>query len=75
MTNKTRNLLWLCWFYSFTVFVYVIGMQMLNPGSVYWPVAVWLPIRMDFFGEAGFILSIIFAAAAILTNNNENARK
>jgi len=48
---------------------------MSDPGSMYWPVALWLPIRMDYFGEAGFIVSFIFAAAAILTNNNENATK
>lgn len=75
MNDKIRNLLWLCCFYSFTIFVYVIAMQIADPASVYWPVAKWLPIRMDFFGEAGFIISFIFAAAAILTKNNEKISK
>lgn len=45
----------LCW-------TYVIAFQMVNPESVYWPLAVWLPwIRMDYFGETLFIASFIFA--------------
>jgi hypothetical protein len=45
----------LCW-------TYVIVLVMVNPDSVYWPLAVWLPkwVRMDYFGEAGFFASFLF---------------
>ena len=53
----------LCGF-SFVIWAYVIGFQMAHPESVYWKLAVWLPwIRMDYFGEAGFIASFAFALA------------
>ena len=45
----------LCW-------MYVIVLVLVNPGSVYWPLAAWLPkwVRMDYFGEAGFFASFLF---------------
>jgi hypothetical protein len=49
------------WAYSFAIWIYVIVFQYTNPGSVYWPLATWLPIRLDYFGEAGFLSSFLFA--------------
>jgi len=51
------------WMYSFAIWVYVVAFQIVNPMSPYWPVAWWLPVRMDYFGEAAFVLSFIFAVA------------
>lgn len=52
------------WGYCFTVWLYVIAMQLRYPNSVYWPLAVWLPIRLDYLGEGAFILSLISAIIA-----------
>jgi len=49
------------WIYSFAIWVYVVAFQITNPMSPYWPVAWWLPIRMDYFGEIAFMLSFVFA--------------
>jgi len=49
------------WGYSMGVWLYVIAMQLRYPDSVYWPLAVWLPIRLDYLGEAAFVLSFVFA--------------
>jgi len=47
--------------YSFAVWVYVIAFQVVNPDSVYLGLAWWLPIRLDYLGEAAFVLSFVFA--------------
>ena len=49
------------WGYAVAVWLYVIAMQLRYPDSVYWSLAVWLPIRLDYFGEAAFILSFLLA--------------
>ena len=50
--------------FSFAIWTYVIGFQIVHPESVYWQLAVWLPwVRLDYFGEAGFIASFAFALA------------
>ncbi|HKM50776.1 MAG TPA: hypothetical protein VJZ75_06330 [Candidatus Bathyarchaeia archaeon] len=69
-----RRLALLLWGYSFSVWVYVVAMQIRYPDSVYWPFATWLPIRMDFLGEAAFAFSIILASALILTNTRRDQR-
>lgn len=47
--------------YGFLCWMYVIVFQMVNPDSVLWPLAVWLPwLRMDYFGETGIIASFFF---------------
>jgi|SRR5208282_2384563 len=56
-----RNLVAVLWAYSFAIWMYVIAFQFANPHSVYWPLATWLPIRLDYFGEAGFLASFLFA--------------
>jgi hypothetical protein len=56
-----RNLVAVLWVYSFAVWVYVIAFQFSNPNSVYWPLAIWFPMRLDYFGEAGFLASFVLA--------------
>jgi hypothetical protein len=38
---------------------YVIAMQLKYPWSPYDQLAVWVPIRLDYFGEMAFILSMV----------------
>jgi hypothetical protein len=58
-----RKIAAILWFYSFAIWMYVIAFQIVQPKSVFWPLAVWLPrwVRLDYFGEAGFIASFGFA--------------
>lgn len=56
-----RMMVTILWAYSFAIWVYVVAFQIANPMSPYWPVALWLPIRMDYFGEIAFMLSFVFA--------------
>jgi hypothetical protein len=49
------------WAYAFTVWVYVVAMQLRFPDSPYWPLARWLPIRMDYLGELCFLFSFMLA--------------
>jgi hypothetical protein len=49
------------WGYSMAVWLYVIAMQLRYANSVYWPLAVWFPIRLDYLGEIAFVLSFLFA--------------
>ena len=56
-----RTTVAILWMYSFAIWVYVVAFQIVNPMSPYWPVAWWLPIRMDYFGEIAFMLSFVFA--------------
>ena len=56
-----RMAITILWAYSFAIWIYVVAFQIANPRSPYWPVAWWLPIRMDYFGEIAFMLSFVFA--------------
>lgn len=38
---------------------YVVAVQLALPCLLYGPLAEWVPIRLDYFGEAAFILSIM----------------
>jgi len=47
-------------FFSFTIFLYVIAMQIAHPESVNWTAFYWTQwLRMDMFGEIAFILAIV----------------
>jgi hypothetical protein len=61
--------------WSLSVWLYVIAMQLRYPDAVYWPLAVWLPIRLDYLGEAAFILSLIFATITAFFQINRNIRQ
>ncbi len=54
--------------YALLVWLYVIAMQLRFPESVYWPLALWLPIRMDYFGESAFLLSFILVIVVAIRN-------
>ena len=56
-----RTLAALLALYSFAMWIYVVSFQIVVPESVYWPLALWLPIRMDYFGEVSLVMSFIFA--------------
>lgn len=56
------------WGYSVAVWLYVIAMQLRYPNSVTWPLAVWVPIRLDYLGEAAFVLSFAFAMITALVS-------
>ena len=38
---------------------YVVAMQLRRTRLVYYQLAEWVPIRMDYIGEAAFILSMV----------------
>jgi hypothetical protein len=52
--------------YVFVVCIYAVAMQLFYPNSIYRALATWLPIRLDYFGEAAFISSFIVATALIM---------
>ena len=49
------------WGYCIAIWLYVIAYQLRYNSSVYNTLAWWLPIRMDYLGEAAFALSFILA--------------
>jgi len=38
------------------------------------PLATWLPIRLDYFGEAAFVFSFVMATAVAMLNRSLNLR-
>jgi hypothetical protein len=69
-----KNLLLIACGYTFAIWLYVVTMQLFHPESLYWPLATWLPIRLDYFGEAAFILSFTMATAVPMLNTGLNLR-
>ena len=65
---RHKRALIVVWGYAFIVWLYVIAMQLQYPNSVYWPLAVWVPLRMDYLGEIAFISSFILAIGLTLWN-------
>jgi hypothetical protein len=65
--SRVKGLLLIVWGYAFAVWLYVIAMQLFYPDSLYYPVATWLPIRLDYFGESAFFFSFIVSIAVIWT--------
>ncbi len=72
--SRSKGVLLVAWGYAFAVWLYVIAMQLFYPQSIYWPLATWLPIRLDYFGEAAFVFSFIMAAAVTMMNTGLNLR-
>ena len=64
-TTLIRRLSFVLWGYCFAVWLYVVVFQFTSPDSIYDVLVWWLPIRMDYIGEAGFILSFVFALTAV----------
>ena len=63
-TITIRRICVVLWGYCLALWLYVIAFQLIYSGSVYFPLAWWLPIRMDYLGETAFALSFIFALIA-----------
>lgn len=57
--SQMKKFLLILWGYAFAVWIYVITTQFLHPEWIYGPFATWLPIRMDYIGEAAFVASFI----------------
>ncbi len=64
-STKLRRVTIILWLYSLIVWLYVIAMQLRYPESPYWPLAQWVPVRMDYLGEVAFFLSFIFGIVVI----------
>ena len=45
--------------FGLLAWTYVVAMQLRSFHIVYGPLAMWLPIRLDYFGEAAFLLSML----------------
>jgi hypothetical protein len=75
-TSHLTLLLRICivvWGYCFAVWLYVVASQLLDPFSVYDRLAWWLPVRMDYIGEAACVSSFIFALIVAVRSNSEPA--
>lgn len=44
--------------FGLLIWSYVVAMQLKETRLVYYSLAKWIPIRMDYVGEAAFILSM-----------------
>ena len=58
--STVRRVCFVLWGYCFAFWLYVIAYQIAS-GDITDPLAWWLPIRMDYLGEAAFVLSLVFA--------------
>ena len=57
--------------YGLLAWGYAVAMQLRNPFWVYFVLAWWLPIRLDYLGELGFAASLLFAVMLALDNDDE----
>jgi hypothetical protein len=64
--NLIQRVCIVLWGYCLAVWLYVIVFQFRYPDSIYDALAWWLPIRMDYLGEAAFVASFIFALITAL---------
>ena len=70
-----RGLLTVVCAYALMVWVYVIAMQLRWPDAIYWPLALWLPIRIDYLGEMAFVGSFFLACGACIAKVRLTRRK
>ena len=71
-----RRLLLVVSFYGLLCWGYVIAMQIAHPNSVYWEFVWWLPwLRMDYFGEAAFVVSLACAIMWALSSEPSKDRR
>ena len=66
-SRLTGTLVVVCGF-SVAVWLYVIAMQFFYPASIYWPLVTWLPIRLDYVGEAAFVFALFIAISVVMVN-------
>ena len=74
MREKYRLCLLVVSFFSLLCWAYSVGIQFfLDGNAVYWELAWWLPwLRIDYFGEAGFVVSFLCAVAWALTSESKS---
>ena len=65
-SGLVRRLCFVLWGYCFAVWLYVIAYQLKYPDAICQLLVSWLPIRMDYMGEAAFVLSFIFAVIIVV---------
>jgi hypothetical protein len=71
---RLKHLLLIGWGYAFAVWLYVITIQFLHPTWIYVPFVTWLPIRMDYIGEAAFVASFIIITAVTMWSTRPRIR-
>ena len=61
MKNKKfyKNALETSFLFSFSIWLYVIAMQIAHPESVKWTFTEWFRVPMDIVGQTAFIISVI----------------
>jgi len=64
--DRISRLYLVCCIYGLLAWGYVVAMQVRNANWVYDVLAKWAPIRLDYFGEIGFIISLLCAIALAL---------
>ncbi|MGA3405817.1 MAG: hypothetical protein ABSD49_08815 [Candidatus Bathyarchaeia archaeon] len=57
--------------YGLLVWGYVVALQVRRPNWVYDVLATWLPIRLDYFGEIGFVASFLFAMVLVVRRDRK----
>lgn len=72
--SRFKSLLLIVWGYAFALWLYVIALQFFYPESIYWPFATWLPVRLDYVGEAAFVSSFFIATAVTMWNTKRSLR-
>jgi len=70
-SSLIRRISFVIWGYLLAIWVYVIAYQLRYRGGIYDVLAWWLPIRMDYLGEAAFVSSFIFALIIALRPGSE----
>lgn len=70
--SRLKKLLLIIWAYAFAIWIYVIVIQFLHPAWIYAPFATWLPVRMDYVGEAAFVASFIIITGISMWNTKRS---
>ena len=58
-------------FYGLLMWGYTVAMQLRDERTIYYALAWWLPIRLDYFGEIGFVVSFLFAMVLALRHEEK----
>lgn len=64
--DRISRLYLVCCIYGLLVWGYVVALQVRRENWVYDVLATWVPIRLDYFGEIGFVISFLCAIALAL---------
>jgi hypothetical protein len=72
--TRFRYMLLIACGYALAVWAYVIGVQFTHPDWIYAPFATWLPIRMDYVGDAAFIASLAIIIILMMWKTKHETR-